>query len=305
MANEELKLIEWLRQQAHAVDGVIIGHGDDMAAVDPGHGQVLIASDMILEGTHFDLNRCTLEQVGHKALAACLSDCAAMAVEPRYATVALALPRSRVFETGRAVLQGMFTTAARYTCPIVGGDTTSWDGGVAIDVTVVATPWPGTQPVRRSGGQDGDLLCVSGMLGGSSAGHHLDFVPRIAEAHALVSGLGPALHALMDITDGLAIDTHRMATASGCGAVLERSRISAVASPAAHRLAAGARDVLDHVLGDGEDFELLAAIAPTAHEQLVELACPWQVIGRLCPAGLWLEDVAGARTSLPAFGFSH
>jgi thiamine-monophosphate kinase len=305
MVREELKLIEWFRGRSQATAGVIIGPGDDMAAVTASGGPVLIASDMILEGTHYDPATCTLEQVGHKALAACISDCAAMAVEPRFATVALALPRGRVFDTGRALLDGMLSTAARCACPVIGGDTTSWDGGVAIDVTVIATPWPGTAAVRRSGGRDGDLLCVSGTLGGSLAGHHLDFMPRVAEAYALLNTLGTERHALLDITDGLAIDTHRLATASGCGAILDRAGISAVASPAARRLATAQRDVVDHVLGDGEDFELLAAIDPGARDRLAGLACPWQVIGRLGDTGLWLEDEAGARTPLPAVGFSH
>lgn len=306
MDGGELELIAWLNGKlAPAAGPGDIGFGDDMASLPHGARPFLIASDMILENTHFDLRTDALAAVGYKALAACLSDCAAMAVQPVAAVVSLALPRGRVAELGRPLLSAMLDCAARFHCPIVGGDTTSWDGLLAVDVAVVARPWPGVHPVRRCGARPGDILAVSGRLGGSRRGRHLSFTPRIDEARRLATALGPDLHALMDITDGLALDLHRMCAASGCGAVLDEPALAAAASTAA--LAAAAEDgrsAVDHVLHDGEDFELLMALAPQARPQLAACSVEHLVVGRCTADGLHVAGPGGLQP-LAARGYVH
>jgi thiamine-monophosphate kinase len=192
---------------------------------------------------------------------------------------------------------------ARFDCALVGGDTTGWPHGLAVDVNVLARPYPGIEPVRRDGARAGDGIFVTGPLGGSIAGKHLDFVPRIAEARALATALGPRLHALIDITDGLAIDCDRVIEASGVGAVLDAEAVMAVASQAARALANDDTALREQVLRDGEDFELLvfSACEPAEAEALGLFG----VGDVVAPPGLRLRDADGNETPLSAQGYEH
>jgi thiamine-monophosphate kinase len=158
--------------------------------------------------------------------------------------------------------------------------------------------------VRRDGARPGDAVCVTGTLGGSIRGKHLAFTPRVREARAHVERYQGNLHAMMDITDGLAIDLDRIAEASGIGAVLFAEQLDAVASDAAKLLATeDGRDVRDHVLRDGEDFELLlvGAIAPGP----VHLSGLTQVGVMIESPGLFLESHDGSRSPLDPKGYEH
>ena len=218
MAGVELEFVEWLRRRSPGVgEGVLLGIGDDMAILERPGGPILIASDMQLDGVHFDTSRHELADIGRKAAACCLSDCAAMAVRPIAMTVSVAHPRAWSLEQAQALASGVETVARAHHAPIVGGDTTSWDQGLAIDVSVLAEPFPGIDPVRRDGARPGDRLFVTGPLGGSLRGKHMRFQPRIAEAREIASVVGGRLHAMIDVTDGLALDLHRVCVASGVG----------------------------------------------------------------------------------------
>lgn len=273
MDQSEDSLIAWIRGRVAGGGDprVALGIGDDMAVVRVGGNDLLVACDMLMDGVDFDARETAPEVIGRKALAVNLSDCAAMAVRPRWALVSVALPDSWSMDQARRLFDGIDELARQFDVALIGGDTNSWDRPLAIDVTILAEPWPGIAPVRRGGARPGDVLVVTGPLGGSRAGHHLSFVPRVREARLLADFLGDGLHAMMDLSDGLSTDAGRMAEASGCGIEFEEAALESAASGAARaQAAADGRTIADHVLNDGEDFELLMAIAPAAWRRVCD-----------------------------------
>lgn len=321
MEKSEDNLVAWIASRFRSQPGmadVPIGVGDDMAMIRTPSGEVLFTCDMLMDGVDFDTVKHTPEQIGRKALAVSLSDCAAMAVRPRWALISVALPNSWTMEKAQRLYQGVEGLAQRYEVAIIGGDTNSWNQPLAIDVTLVAEPWPGIKPVQRSGMRPDDLIVVTGELGGSLAGRHLDFEPRVCEAKWLAEKLGEGLHAMIDISDGLSTDSHRLAAASDCGIELNAVMDDWVASEAAIKAAKqDGRSVTDHVLNDGEDFELLFAVDPRAWVELRESAEGQKVfnehvtlrirtIGTATKEpGVWLEGPGKSKTPVEPRGWQH
>jgi thiamine-monophosphate kinase len=198
--------------------------------------------------------------------------------------------------------QGLRDVADTFDTAIAGGDTNSWDGPVVVCITIIgeATP-PG--PVRRSGAKRGDWLLVTGPLGGSILGKHLTFTPRVREALRLQELVN--LHAMIDISDGLAADVQHLCTESRCGAVL---RAEAIPITDAARTMNDGRSPLDHALADGEDFELVFALPPAQAQRLLQdqpvpgITCAH--IGECVEQGLWLEE-QGHRRLLEPRGYVH
>jgi thiamine-monophosphate kinase len=308
----EFAFIDWLRRRTPAADRVLLGPGDDTAAVAWSSGApCLITTDMLLEGSCFLLTggtplcpAATPRQVGRKAMSVNLSDIAAMAGHPVAAVVSVGLPRA-----GRALAEelyaGLREVADAFATPIVGGDTNSWDGPLVLSVTLFGEPGPGGI-IRRSGAKVGDVLMVTGPLGGSILGHHLDFRPRIREALTLASFI--PLHAMIDLSDGLSSDLEKLCTESQCGAVLWADKIPI--ADAARELArhAGKQTPLEHALGDGEDFELLFAVERDEGQKLLEQqpipGVTLSMIGEIVDNGLWIEE-DGTRRPLTATGYVH
>ncbi|MGB9625759.1 MAG: thiamine-phosphate kinase [Phycisphaerae bacterium] len=313
MPKGELAFVEWLRGVCRVDPArVLIGIGDDMAAVALDGRLVLTTADMLLDGVHFDTRVQSLRRIGRKAVACSLSDCAAMAARPRGAMVSVALPNAMSMDDARQLYDGMLAIGAEYDCPIIGGDTTSWDHPLAIDVSMIAEPMSKRGPVRRSGAQPGDVLLVTGALGGSLAGRHLDFTPRLADAEFLVNELGESLHAMIDITDGLAIDAFRICQASGCAACFDVNLLTAAASDDARRASqCDGRSLVDHVLNDGEDFELLLAVPPPALPNLNEAPHVPMPVGEIVPLapgespGLRIRHAGRRIEPLEPGGYQH
>ena len=265
----EWKLIEWIRGRTRLDPATFpIGPGDDMALVSlGGESQCLLTVDALLEGTHFDLAKATPRQVGYKALAVSLSDAAAMAAKPICALAWVGLPSSRDMAFAEELCLGLSDAAERFACPIVGGDITSWDQPlVTIGTSLMARP-AGVRPIRRSGAQAGDLLFVTGDLGGSVLGRHLEFVPRVAEARQLAALV--TIRAMIDMSDGLSTDLSHLARESGMGAEVLTDSIP-ISEDAKRLAAADGRPPLDHALNDGEDFELLLAVEPVDAQDLLK-----------------------------------
>lgn len=268
---------------------VLVGAGDDCAVVERGDGSLqLLKTDCVIEGVHF-LPDEDARRVGWKALARVVSDIAAMGGEPEHALVTVAAPAHFPMARLEALYEGLVRCAETYRIAIVGGETAKSPAHVpALFVSVALSGR--VEPhelVLRSGGAPGDLLYVTGWLGGSLAGKHLDFIPRLAEARWLVAHCKPK--AMMDLSDGLGADLPRLARASGCGFELNDTL---PCNPGVSREAA---------LNDGEDFELLFALAPEQANRLEKnwpfATVPVHCIGRL--------TVPGKTQPFEAHGFDH
>lgn len=307
MPKSELAFVHWLRSRATTNPlRVPIAIGDDMAALRARGDLVFITADMLMDTVDFESAKHTPAQIGRKALACSLSDCAAMAVMPIGFLASVALPNNWTMEQAQQLIEGMLPLAEQFHCPLIGGDTNSWNHPLVIDVTVPAQPFPRISPVRRSGAQSGDSLYVSGPLGGSILGRHLTFEPRINEARRLAESLGPDLHAMLDISDGLSLDAARLAEASNVGIELSAAAIEqhAIHADAATLSKQTGRPPLEHALSDGEDFELLVAAART-DDFLETPNARWSRIGQVVESGLWLIDPTGHRAPLEPKGWEH
>lgn len=265
MPADELSFVAWLRRNNPPHPAIELPIGDDMGVLKSSARRMLLSSDLLLDGVHVDSRVHSYERIGRKALARTLSDCAAMAVKPIVATVSVAFPRSATESDMQALFQGIWELARAFSVGIIGGDTAKWDHPLCVDVAVQAETYEGIEPVTRAGARPGDRLFVTGKLGGSILGKHMDFTPRIREAESIARTLGPSLHAMIDISDGLSLDLWRLCQTSRIAAVLEASHLDHVASEAALELASrNGLPVLSHILSDGEDYELLLAVAPNA-----------------------------------------
>jgi thiamine-monophosphate kinase len=174
----EFAFIDWLRRRTPPAGRVVVGPGDDAALLDwsPGPG-LIVTADMLLEGSCFVLAEAGPRRVGRKAMAVNLSDIAAMAGRPVAAVASVGLPRRGGRALAEELYLGMREAADAFGVAVVGGDTNSWDGPLAINVTLLGEATP-RGVVRRSGARPGDVLLATGAFGGSILGRHLDFTPR-------------------------------------------------------------------------------------------------------------------------------
>ena len=330
----EFDYIAWLRQRTAPAPGVRVGPGDDCAVLAAGPKDWLVTTDMLLEGRHFVLAEHGPRRVGRKAMAVNLSDIAAMGGKPTAAFVSVgisllapggrgaggegAAPSGGAFspltpspsppggergEIAKELYLGMREVADAFETTIAGGDTNTWSGGLVVCVTVMGEPGP-QGPILRRGAKLGDWLMVTGPLGGSILGKHLDFTPRVREG--LLLQQHAALHAMIDISDGLSADVFHICEESGCGAVLFAERIPI--SDAARQLGDG-KPPLEHALSDGEDFELAFAVEPADGERLLKTQ-PVSGI-TLAHLGVFVEeaalflDIEGQRRRIEPCGFVH
>lgn len=306
----ESELVAWLEQNLPSDPRLRIGLRDDAAVIAATSADAVITTDMLTDGVDFLLEQVDPRLVGRKALGVNLSDLAAMAAGPVAAFVSLVLPKGgtnklSALDLAIQLYLGMAPLAAKHGITIAGGDTNTWDGPLAISVTAVGQTTP-RGPLTRSGAKAGDQILVTGSLGGSILGKHLEFEPRVAEALLLNERF--SLHAGMDISDGLAIDAARLAKASGVGIVLDPSLIPI--SDAACRLSElDGCSPIEHVISDGEDFELLLAVPCESAREIMStqpLTIPITRIGEvIAEPGLWQVSSEGQRTPLPARGFEH
>ena len=228
---------------------VLAGPGDDCAVVEsPRRGQVaLLKTDCLVEGIHYAPGT-PAGKAGWKAVARVLSDFAAMGGRADHLLATVVLPPDREIRWVEDLYRGMDRCAQRFGAAVVGGETSSLPSGAPALVSIAATAWR-KQLTLRDGGKERDALFVTGTLGGSSRGSHLTFDPRLEEAEWLTSNF--RVHCMMDLSDGLGRDLPRLAAASGCGFSLDRGSVP-------RRRGA----TLENAIGDGEDYELLFAVAP-------------------------------------------
>jgi len=285
MADElsEFELIAAIVERVERAGGAVrssrlaVGSGDD-AAVARVDGAAVISVDAAVEGIHFDRRLASPRSIGHKALAAALSDLAAMGAEPGEAYVQLALPDDLGVEECLELADGLATVAANHGVAIAGGDV-SRGPALTLALTVVGYLPAPEQAVQRSGARAGESLVVTGELGGAAAGllllgdpdlavdlgdevatrlrrRQLKPEPRIAAGRALA---GAGASAMIDLSDGLGADAGHLAAASGAAIAIELELVPIQDGVA--EVAAGARrDAYDLATGAGEDYELAATL---------------------------------------------
>lgn len=340
----EFELIDWIRERSRRSGAVSLGIGDDAALVCAARGELLVTTDLLMEGTHFELNVASPRDVGRKCLAVNLSDIAAMAGRPLAAFVSIALPRSGGRALAEELYAGMWPLAEEFGVEIAGGDTNSWDGPLVVNVCVVGEP-TGRRAVTRAGAQPGDWLLVTGPLGGSLAGRQLTFTPRVREAQALHAAVD--LHAMLDISDGVASDVRHLLRGGELGCVIDGAGVpihpdvgavvgiqDAACSAESTRLEEKADTVsiceqptvehadagsvghessqkaeLQRALCDGEDFELLLAVSAEDGARLLRTppagVSLWR-IGEITGDGQrLLRDADGTVGPLMSGGWEH
>lgn len=254
-------------------DKLTVGPGDDCAVVDPGRGPLrLLKTDAIVEGVHF-LPGTPAEKVGWKSIARVLSDFAAMGGVPEHLLVTVAVDPDKPVAWMDGLYRGIRKCLATHGGVLAGGETSRLPSGAMISVAGEGSV-ERKHLILRSGGKPGDLVVVTGHLGGSIRGKHLNFPPRLAEAAWLVRHLRPS--AMMDLSDGLAKDLPRLAEASGCGFELGEVPATRGCTRA-------------QALGDGEDYELLFTVSPrrwkAAVAQWPKDFPPLSIVGKLLPPG--------------------
>jgi len=279
--------------------------GDDAATI----GDKVITVDMLTEGVDFILADTDPQWIGRKALAVNLSDIAAMGSIPRWIFIAVALPRTGALELAEQLLAGMKPLIDKYDLVLAGGDTNTWDGGLVVSITVIGNITE-HGVFCRSRGKAGDRILVTGKLGGSILRHQFFFEPRINEALYLNEHY--KIHSAIDISDGLTLDLHRLATESRLGATLYMPQIP-ITEDAVKLSQQSGRSPLEHALSDGEDFELLLTVAPAEAKKLLALQPlrnSWGVtlyeIGELtAESGLRMITAEGTCKPLLPKGFEH
>jgi thiamine-monophosphate kinase len=299
---------------------ITLGIGDDAAAWQPSRShRSVISTDMFVEGVHFTRAAMSLEDAGWRAMAAALSDLAAMGARPVLATVALGVPAAGGSAEILELYKGIAAAARRFNIAIAGGDLTRSDA-IAISVTVVGEVRP-SNVKTRAGGKLGDVLAVTGELGAARAGLEAANnprlfegasgnaalqafrrpVPRIAEGRFLAASAN--VTAMMDISDGLSTDARRLCAASDCGGEIEDIPVADSAREVAQLLG---EDPARFSLAGGEDFELLVAIRPRAFRYLAE-RYEKRFKRKLLRVGSLLKGrgVAWRGTALDSLGWDH
>ena len=331
---DEAEFVRWLRARwPERASGLDLGIGDDaaVARVKPDHDLVL-TTDLSIEGIHFRSDLHPPRAIGHRALARAISDLAAMGAQPRFALISLALARDRTRRWVSEFYAGLAGVAERFGVTLIGGDTAIVEERTTVDIVAVGEVERG-RALRRAGAHPGDRVCVSGRLGLAALGlemlkagaRPIRRVPpdrtKLASSgrSALAAHLYPeprvevglylAKHRLssaaIDVSDGFARDLGRLCDASGCGAVIEKDRLLLPDVAMSHEYTL---DALDLALHGGEDYELIFTVPPSQIKRLPRAvgAVPVHEIGAIRQKrGLTLARADGRETCLNARGYDH
>jgi thiamine-monophosphate kinase len=294
---------------------LVVPNGDDAAVLRCGEALVAVSVDSLVEGTHFSFELYSPAQVGAKAIESAISDIVAMGGEPRFVLVAITAPKTLPIETLKEVFNGIRLTCAERTLLVVGGDTTSGGSVLTVGVTAIGYISDESRICRRSAAEVGDLVYVSGPLGGSAAGllalqRTLPGLEQVKKRHLeprcradLCGQIGSVANALIDISDGLSSEIHHICTASNVGCLIYEERIPFFPGVVDIAEQLGI-DPLTLAWDGGEDYELLFTIsreeARKASSQL-----PGVLIGEITASpGVRAKRGDSERTIQPG-GYDH
>ena len=321
----ERALIARIKARVSMPSWVVIGPGDDAAVIRPERGALdVLTTDALVEGVHFDRRFVPPDAIGHRALAANLSDLAAMGASPRAALLSLALPPSLDVTDFEQLVDGVLAVAAIYRVTLIGGNITQTSGPLTVDITAIGSAKP-RKILTRAGARPGDEVYVTGALGEAAVGlqrlrvgkadaadpcvvRYLRPQPRVRAGMLL--GRNRAASSCMDVSDGLADCVRQVAEASGVGMTLDANTIPI---PAEVREAQERRgqDPLEPALSGGDDYELFFTVRP-AHRGRLRAVCqhlgdlPITRIGVVTKGQeLLVRDEKGTRPLPATYGYEH
>ncbi|MDR4509244.1 MAG: thiamine-phosphate kinase [Candidatus Brocadiaceae bacterium] len=303
----ELAFIQKIRRRQKKRRDIVLGIGDDCAALDVSSDKLcIITADMLVNGTHFDLKKCTPQQAGRKAIACSVSDVAAMGCRATFAVVSICFPHNATNTFATKLYEGIWSMTNKYNIEIVGGDIISGNCPLCINVTMLGRD-DGLKPIRRSGARTGDMILVTGTLGGSLLGKHLSFEPLLEEGIFLNKHY--TIHAMIDISDGLAADLNHILQESHGGAILYEDKIPL--SKAAVKLSKiTGKTPLDHALFDGEDYELLFVVSKNQANKVMNsdyfqkgmIHCIGEMVNG---HGIRMKNIQGNTQRVKPHGYEH
>lgn len=300
----ELSFLAYLRGRCRSLRQVDVGIGDDAAVLSSVVGKQVLCTDQIIDGVDFKSNEHAMADVGFKAMAINLSDIAAMGAVADAALVTLTLPRDDATRIAGEIYEGILEAAETFDVAIAGGDISTYDGPLAISVSMTGSVSSG-QPWLRSNAVEGDAILVSGAVGGSLLGRHLRPTPRLQLAHQLRQQV--TVHSAIDVSDGLSLDLDRLLASSRVGAELDVDDIPVHADAIAMSEQTG-QTPFRHAWSDGEDFELILTMSPDDAEIALacsDLAAPLTRIGTVVGrTGLWKKG-PGKVERLSPQGYQH
>ena len=304
---DEFSFIKWIKSnQKKDKKNIVIGIGDDCASIRiHGDKMFLVTTDMLVEGTHFDLKKNTPGEIGRKSIACSISDIAAMGCLAKYAVVSICFPKETKTKFARELYLGIQKMADAFNIKIVGGDIVSSKKTVVVNVTMYGKN-EGLKPITRSGAMVDDVIMITGALGGSILGKHIMFKPRLKEGLLLNKKF--SINSMIDISDGLAADLGHILEESGVGAVLYEDKvpISADAVKLARKTGLSA---LHHALHDGEDYELLFTLSDKESKKLLasrSFPARLSKIGHINKSkGIKIQDTVGKLKRIKSIGYNH
>jgi thiamine-monophosphate kinase len=329
----EFELIHRLTNGFEQYQGnTVKGIGDDAAVIDNSGEMTLISTDMMVEGIHFDLMYTPLKHLGYKSIVTNLSDIYAMNGTPRQVTVSIALSNRFSLEAVEELYSGMRSACKRYKVDLIGGDTSSSQKGLFISVTAIGQA-TNEEIVYRNTALPGDIICVSGDLGGAYVGLQIlerekaiflenpDFKPELEDNAYIIgrqlkpepradliyslrqAGIKPT--AMIDISDGLASDLLHICTQSNVGAVIKEAQVP-IHTVTEQQAIKFRLDPITCALNGGEDYELLFTLHPDDLDKIQGLSDVY-IIGSILPPedGVLLETSGGNFHKIIAQGWDH
>ncbi|MGE0361859.1 MAG: thiamine-phosphate kinase [Vicinamibacterales bacterium] len=320
--HEEFDLVAWIRRRVPPPGPeVVIGIGDDAAVLRPPRGELLVVTtDTLVDGVHVERALCPPETIGRRAVAVNLSDLAAMGARPQWLLLSLAVPPSLPLAHFEALVDGAIAAATAAGAALVGGNLTRTPGPLTVDVTAAGRVHP-RRLLRRDTARPGDVLWVTGALGGAAAGlamlragaaatgpsvdRYLTPVARLREGAALAGAR--AARAALDVSDGLASSLRQLAAASNVGVRIDAERVPLVADARSWFERAGV-DPLVAALAASDDYELLIASPPRSDGRIRaarrRFATPLTAIGVVTKSRECVLVRDGVAHPLP-HGFAH